>query len=171
MKRGYLYGFLAALFLTLLHVKPALCGEAVSSADGRKFCLINPPRAEKTTTGHKADIRAKTGPFSRVSSGRILTFFTGKMEKLGVGTPQCFFINAPPTVDPTAGIDEITEDPFERVEKRSFFPSVGYFKRSSVNSRQSIAIGVGLDRSSPSPESLEEGGAEGKVSLMVGFGF
>ena len=168
-----------ALFLTALTVPvSAFAGDSgKNDISGRKFCVVlrpdvkPSPGTEKILVGEPA---ADTGSVRGIGS---TSFFEGTVQKLGFGTPDCFFINGQIKSNPVTGDEGLHAGPDERLEAiaterhgRDFFPTAGFFNRTSFGNRGGLAIGAGLAGSS-SLEGDEGTTPQAKVSLMFGFGF
>jgi hypothetical protein len=100
------------------------------------------------------------------------------MQKLGFGAPKCFFINDQIQNNPVVGSQALHADPFDYIESlaseregRDFFPSAGFFSRSSQEGRIGMALGLGLSGASPSPWEHEAPTPGAKAALMFGIGF
>lgn len=164
-----------AVLLSVLFPAAAVADEA-----GRKprFCLIIPPDVKRAAN------TAPTAPLAepvRAANGKgseRYSFFSGKMEKVGVGAPDCFQIGSGDRKKLYAGPDMIYRDLNGYVEAlngdleiRPFFPSVGYFNRASKDGTSGIAVGMGLKGPTESPHEEGARNPSAGISLMFGFGF
>jgi hypothetical protein len=146
-----------------------------------KFCLIIPPEIKKAADTKGGGLVRAIGPMTAATSasdGKIVSFFNGKMEKLGVGTPDCFRISPMDQPGSVTEAQMLSSDPVGysealdgEFELRSFFPSVGYFNRASSDGTSAVAVGIGLKGPSGTLGGVPEGNPSAGVSLMFGFGF
>lgn len=152
---------------------------AEKKGEGVKFCVIIRPEVKEAASGNVGIARAVPEALARVSGQKNESFFKGKMGKLGFGAPDCFFIENRDAADSATGElaiygpgNHVVEGLEGARETRGFFPSAGYYSRSSQDGKMGVAFGVGFGNSAPSSwEDKGAGAPEAKVSLMLGFGF
>ena len=166
----------AALGFTFFNCSESRAG----SEESPKYCLITPKHLRGDV-----NIVSKDSPsvatLMRVSGKRIKGFFDGKMEKLGFGTPECFFIGGSVSSHPIDGVRHSNTGPSSKpgrsdsldMSGSDFFPTVGYFSRVSDKGKKSVALGVGFKEGRVGELSDDDGTGrpEAKVALMIGFGF
>ncbi|MFC1657539.1 hypothetical protein ACFL2P_03100 [Candidatus Moduliflexota bacterium] len=166
--------FVSFVFIPAL----ALAGESGSKdISGRKFCVILRPDLKPSPEAERILVGEPAGDIKPLKEFGKASFFEGSVQKLGFGAPDCFFINRQIKSNPVTGNEGLHAGPAERLEAmateregRDFFPTVGFFNRTSFGRGGGLAVGAGLAGSSLLEE--EEGTKpEAKVSVMFGFGF
>jgi hypothetical protein len=167
----FVCGCISLLLSTLI---PAAATADDDGVRKTRYCLIIPPQVKAA-----ANTPPRTPLAEPVREGTAVkkSFFSGKVEKVG-GTPDCFQIGSGDRKKSYAGSEMIYRDLNGYVEAlngdleiRPFFPSMGYFNRSSKDGTSGMAVGLGFKGPAEYPD---EGGARNPsagVSLMFGFGF
>jgi hypothetical protein len=150
-------------------------GEGVGKS---KACLIIPPDIKKAVAARTGGLVRTADPMAPATGGRVVSFFKGKAEKFGIGTPDSFRIRPKAQAGPVAGAEMLSSDPIGyaeamegEIEQGNFFPTVGYFNRASRDGTSAVAVGVGLKGPSGSSDGDPPGNPSAAVSLMIGFGF
>jgi len=175
--RAVVCGCLTAV---LLSVVPAGVKAKAGGSGKTRFCLVIPPEIKKSANIQPRTVMPVRGSTASEAAGKRISFFSGKMEKLGVGAPDCFDIGTRSKKAALVGPDAVYSDLNGYVdalngelEVESFFPSVGYFNRASRGNKSAVAFGVGLKGPSGNPGDRDEGSRNPSagVSLMFGFGF
>jgi hypothetical protein len=169
-------GVLGAVFILGILPVDAVAGH--DETTGPRFCVVLKPELKKAAEVNVGMVKPASDPLAPMISGKIRNFFTGSMQKLGFGAPKCFFINDQIQNNPVVGSQALHADPFDYIESlaseregRDFFPSAGFFSRSSQEGRIGMALGLGLSGASPSPLEQETPSPGVKAGLMFGIGF
>jgi len=175
-KRSGLQFFVGGCIAVLLSV--LVPAAAIADDDGvskTRYCLIIPPQVKAAANTPPKTALAE--PVREGTAGRK-SFFSGKMEKVGVGTPDCFQIGSGDGKKSYAGSEMIYRDLNGYVEAlngdleiRPFFPSVGYFNRASKDGSSGMAVGLGFKGPAEAPGEESSRNPSAGVSLMFGFGF
>jgi len=178
IKRVCLQLFVCGCIAILLSVTfPAA---AVAGEPGRnpRFCLIIPPDVKRAADTAPRTPLAEPVRKGDPEGGSKKTFFSGKMEKMGVGAPDCFQVGSGDRKKSYAGSEMMYRDLNGYVEAlngdleiRPFFPSVGYFNRASKDGTSGFAVGLGLKGPAEDPDEEGTRNPSAGVSLMFGFGF
>lgn len=173
--RNYMVsGILSAVFM--LGVLPVDAVAGHDETTGPRFCVIIKPEIKEAAEKNVdvGMVKPASDPLAPMTSGKIKDFFTGSMKKVGFGAPECFFINNQTVI----GAQALHADPYDYLEGlaseregRDFFPSAGFFSRTSQEGRIGMALGLGLSGSSPSPWEQEAPTPGAKAALMFGIGF
>ncbi len=174
-RKALLCSCLAVALMAVVPHRVHAGGEGVGKS---KACLIIPPDIKKAVAARTGGLVRTADPMAPATGGRVVSFFKGKMEKFGVGTPDSFRIGSKAQARPVAGAQMLSSDPIGYseamegdFEQGNFFPTVGYFNRASRDGTSAIAVGVGLKGPSGSPDGDPPGNPSAGVALMIGFGF
>jgi hypothetical protein len=170
---------IAAVTGVVLAPSAKAAGSDLSATVGKKkFCVIIRPLSPGNRNVDSRPLVQDDSSSSTDVDGPLVSFFKGQVKKVGFGAPKSFAVTqvAAPNLmgnklSASEAADPAIQDQIRR-DANCFFPSLGYYSRTSQNGNQAVALGVGLRGPDPA-----DGGKElpttpdASVAVMVGFAF
>lgn len=179
--QGLRYLLPASFLMGLMLAMSFPVNVAAEEGDGgkRRYCLIVPPEVKRAAEKGAVVVVPGGADKSGVPApAHDISFFKGNIGKFGVGAPNCFTLSPQDKITEQVGPNMVYSNLNGYVEAlngdleiRPFFPSAGYFNRTSRGGKSAVALGVGVKGPGTAPEGEESGGASAGLSLMIGFGF